>query len=86
MATSQSRRQVLNWLTPVVFFCAFNSGENTVCNGQTALYKHELPPSNTPMNCLMDGWVDAAHEITEFHTEHPNKDLEFRVVCKHEKV
>ena len=73
---------MVSWLTPVVFFCAFIPGENQRCDGHTALYKHELHPVATPMACLMEGYVNAAQTISEWKEEHPNKDIEFRVLCK----
>jgi hypothetical protein len=87
----------VNILIPVVFFCAFSPEEPHDCNGQTALYKHALSPVQTvevkegmsvevvitnPITCLQAGWIDVSKEMESFKTEHPNKDLEFRVVCK----
>ena len=45
------------------------------------LPKIEVPISN-PMLCILAGMEKAAKEIEEFKTEHPNKDVEFRVVCQ----
>lgn len=72
----------MNYLIPIVFFCTFTPGENQPCDGKTALYNHKLHPVTTPMSCLMEGYVDAAQTAVEWKEEHPNKDIEFRVVCK----
>ena len=74
---------MIEWFTPVVLFCASIAGEPNICNGSTALDRHELDPVNTPMSCLMNGNMDAAAHITQFEQEHPNKKLEFRILCKH---
>ena len=81
----------MNYLIPVVFFCIFDTHQ--VCDGHTAIYKHEISPVtvdkdglttviNTPMGCLMAGYQDVAREMDEIKKANPDKDLEFRVVCK----
>lgn len=83
----------MNYLIPVIFFCAFTPGENHACNGQTALWKHDIAPVqhnidgtttviNNPIACLMAGYQEVAKEMAEFSHDHPNKELEFRVLCK----
>ena len=73
---------MLNYIIPVVLFCAVGGVEGTTCNATTALDRHTLEPESTPMSCLKSGMEDAAKYISDFRTEHPNKELEFRVICK----
>lgn len=83
---------MLNYLIPVVMFCIPMQDEQTgqfsasanekVCSGQTKIYEEVLDPVATPTQCLLDGNLRAAQYILEFQKEHPNKELDFRVVCK----
>ena len=83
---------MLNYLIPVVMFCIpmqnpetgqFSSTTNEkVCSGQTKIYEEVLDPVATPAQCLIEGNLRAAKYIQEFQQEHPNKELDFRVVCK----
>lgn len=72
-------------------FCVPMQDENTgqfavsgdkICSGQTKIYEEVLDPVATPTQCLLDGNLRAAKYIQEFQQEHPNKELDFRVVCK----
>lgn len=73
---------MINYITPIVFFCSIVSGEANTCDGKTALFKHELDAVTTPMSCLLEGTVDATHYIIEFEKEHPSKKLQYRILCK----
>lgn len=73
---------MLNFVTPIVLFCSVIPGDSNICDGKTALLKHELDPVTTPMNCLLEGTVDATNYIVAFEKEHPNKKLQYRIVCK----
>lgn len=73
---------MINYITPVVFFCSVVSGETNVCDGKTALITHELDPVSTPMNCLLEGTVDATHYITDFEKNHLDIKLQYRILCK----
>lgn len=73
---------MLNFIIPVVLFCAIGNVEGAVCDGRTAIDKHTLQPESTPMACLKSGVEDAAKFISEFKESHPNKELEFRILCK----
>ena len=82
---------MLNYLIPVVLFCIPMQDEQTgefkvsgekVCSGQTKVYEEVLDPVATPTQCLLEGNIKAANYILEFRKEHPNKELDFRIVCK----
>ena len=73
---------MLNFITPVVFFCAVVSGSKTACDGHTSLTHEELTPVSTPMQCLLDGTSYATQYIVEFEKWHLNEKLEYRIVCK----
>ena len=74
---------MIEWYIPVVLFCAVVPNEPNVCNGATALDRQELNPVNTPINCMLVGNAAAAAHIALFEQDHPNKKLEFRILCKH---
>ena len=93
---------MISLLTPIIFFCSFVQGQTSVCDGKTALWHQELTPVyqmkvvenlppidvpiTNPMLCITAAYMYAIDEVNKFKDEHPNKDLEFRIVCKHEKV
>jgi hypothetical protein len=60
-------------------FCIPESG---VCNGQTMFYQEVLDPVNTPSQCLVEANVHAAQYMIKWKEDHPNKDLDYRVMCK----
>lgn len=70
---------MLNVVYPIIFFCIANKG---VCDGHTALIHHELDAVTTPMQCLLDGTADATQYIVQFEKDHPDKKLEYRILCK----
>jgi hypothetical protein len=72
----------MNSIIPIVLFCAFVPRQDAHCDATTAMFKHELPAVSTPSNCLTDGTQDAAKTISDFTAEHPNKPLEYRILCK----
>ncbi len=73
---------MLNLIFPVVFFCPVIAGAKDTCNGFTSIVHEELPPVSTPMSCLLAGTAFATQYIVEFEKDHPNKKLEYRIVCK----
>lgn len=73
---------MINYITPIIFFCSVVPGEANVCDGKTALITHELDVVTTPMNCLLEGTVDATQYIVSFEKEHPNNKLQYRILCK----
>lgn len=73
---------MLNYIMPIVLFCAVGNIEGSTCDARTAIDKHTLQPENTPMACLKSGVEDAAKFISEFQISHPNKEIEFRIICK----
>ena len=58
------------------------STNDKVCDGQTKIYEEVLDPVTTPTKCLLEGNIRAATYLQEWKKEHPNKDLDFRIVCK----
>ena len=69
-------------IIPIVLVCAFVPGEINNCNATTAIDRHELEPVTLPSECLMRGSEDAAKIITEYNKDHPNKQFDFRIICK----
>jgi len=67
------------YIIPIILFCAV---DGTVCDGKTALERHELEQVVLPSECLMRGNEDAAKYISDFNTQHPNKEMTFRIICK----
>lgn len=70
---------MLEYIIPIVFFCAV---DGSVCDGKTAIDRHELEQVTLPSECLMKATEDAAKYISDFNTQHPNKEMTFRIVCK----
>lgn len=73
---------MLEYIVPVVFYCAVVGGEINNCNGTTKIYSETLDAVATPGQCLVEGNVRAAQYIGKWHEDHPNKELEFRVKCE----
>lgn len=71
--------QMLNYIVPIIMFCIPSDG---VCNGQTKFYEEVLDPVQLPGQCLMDASIRASQYMTKWHDEHPNKDLDYRIICK----
>lgn len=69
-------------IIPVVLFCAFVPGDINACSATTAVNRHELDPVSTPMECLRVANIDAASYISAFIEKHPNKTLDYRIICK----
>lgn len=67
------------YIIPIVLFCAV---DGTVCDGKTAIDRHELEQVVLPSECLMKATIDAAKYISDFNTEHPNKEMTYRIICK----
>ena len=74
--------QMLNYLIPIVMYCAIVPGEINNCNGTTKFYSETLDPVPTPSKCLLEGSVHAMQYIGEWHRDHPNKDIEYRIRCE----
>lgn len=68
---------------PIILFCSIIGGEPNFCDGTTAIDRHEMNPVSTPTSCLMVASAYAAAHITLFQEEHPNKKLQYRIICKH---
>jgi hypothetical protein len=43
-------------------------------------------PITTPMLCLAAGTTKLVEEFDAFQKANPKKDIEFRIVCRHEKA
>jgi hypothetical protein len=43
-------------------------------------------PITTPMLCLAAGTTKLVEEFDAYQRANPNKDIEFRIVCRHEKA
>lgn len=43
-------------------------------------------PITTPMLCLAAGTTKLVEEFNSFQKANPNKDIEYRVICKHDKA
>ena len=83
MERRNNQFQMLNELIiPIVLICAFVPGEINTCSTTTAIDRHELDPVTLPSECLMRGSEDAAKIISEYNKEHPNKQVDFRIICK----
>ena len=78
MERCYSEVQVLNYLIPIVMYCAIVPGEINNCNSTTKFYSETLDPVTTPSKCLLEGSVRAMQYINE----HPNKDIEYRIRCE----
>lgn len=73
---------MLNYITPIVLICSIVKGEPNVCDGNTALDRQELDAVNTPTQCLVAGTAAATNYIVDYEKEHPNKKLQYRIICK----
>lgn len=73
---------MLNYLYPIVFYCAVVPGEINNCNGTTKFYSETLDPVSTPTKCLLEGSVRAMQYVDDWHREHPSKDIEYRIRCE----
>ena len=82
MERCNGKFQMLNYIIPVVLFCAVGDIEGSKCDARTAFDRHSLKEETTPMACLRSGMEDAAKFVADFRTEHPNKEVEFRIICK----
>ena len=70
---------MLEYIIPIVLFCAV---DGTICGPITAIDRHELERVVLPSECLMKATIDAAKYISDFKTEHPNKEMTYRIICK----
>ena len=70
---------LVEYIIPIVLFCAV---DGTVCDGKTAIDRPELEQVTLPSECLMKATIDAAKYISDFNTEHPNKEMTYRIICK----
>lgn len=92
---------MLTWFTPVILMCIFSPTEIHHCDEHTGrTYQlspimsikvmENLPiievPITTPIMCMIAGTQYAAEELSRIKENNPDKDIEFRVICKHEKV
>ena len=74
--------QVLNYIVPIVMYCAVVAGETSKCDGTTKIYSETLDAVETPTKCLLEGYIRAAQYIDDWQKDHPNKPLEYRVKCQ----
>lgn len=70
---------MLNYIIPIIMFCI---PSESMCDGQTKFYEEVLDPVMTPSQCLVEGNTHAAQYLAKWREEHPNKDVDFRIVCK----
>jgi hypothetical protein len=70
---------MLEYIIPIVLFCTV---DGSVCDGKTAIDRHELEQVVLPSECLMKATIDAAKYISDFKTEHPNGEMTYRIICK----
>jgi hypothetical protein len=73
---------VLNYLLPIVMYCAVIPGEINNCNGTTKIYSETLDAVATPSKCLLEGSIRAMQYVDEWKKDHPNKDIEYRIRCE----
>ena len=68
-----------DFIIPIVLFCAV---DGTTCGPVTAIDRHELEKVVLPSECLMKATIDAAKYISDYNTEHPSKEMTYRIICK----
>ena len=79
MERSNGSFQMLGYIIPVIMFCI---PSDAACTGQTKFYEEVLDPVMTPSQCLVEGATHAAQYLGKWKEEHPNKEVDFRIVCK----
>ena len=75
---------MLNYFTPVIFYCAVVSGDiNHKCDATTKFFSETIDSVSTPVKCLLEGSIKAMEYMDEWNREHPNKPIEYRVKCEY---
>ena len=73
---------MLNYLIPIVMYCAVVPGEPNNCNGTTKIYSETLDAVATPTKCLLEGSIRAMQYVDDWEKDHPNKHIEYRIRCE----
>lgn len=73
---------MLNYIIPIVMYCAVVPGEHNNCNGTTKIYSETLDAVATPTKCLLEGSIRASQYLDDWLKDHPNKPMEYRVRCE----
>ena len=73
---------MLNYLYPIIMYCALVPGEINNCNTTTKFYSETLDPVSTPSQCLLKGSIRAMQYVNDWHKNQPNKEIEYRIRCE----